>query len=67
MELKKVFAAGDILIMKKPHACARGEQRMEVLRCGSDIRVRCLGCGREMMIPRLKLERNIRGVEPKEK
>ena len=51
---------GDILTMKKPHPC--GEKHMKVLRVGSDIRIVCVGCGRDMTIPREKLEKNIRCV-----
>lgn len=52
---------GDILEMKKNHPC--GNARFEVLRIGMDFRLRCLGCGHEMMLPRLKAEKNIRRVE----
>lgn len=51
----------DILIMKKAHPC--GEKRWLVLRTGVDFRLRCMGCGHEMMIPRSKAEKNIRSVE----
>ena len=52
---------GDILIMKKAHPC--GEKRWLVLRTGADLRLRCMGCGHEVMTPRSKVERNIRSVE----
>ncbi len=61
MEIKK-FGVGDILEMKKQHPC--GEKRMKVLRIGSDIRVICMGCGRDMTVPREKLEKNIKKVLP---
>ena len=51
----------DILVMKKAHPC--GEKRWLVLRTGADFRLRCLGCGHEMMVPRFKAEKNIRSVE----
>ncbi|MCI8524875.1 MAG: DUF951 domain-containing protein [Oscillospiraceae bacterium] len=51
---------GDVLLMKKPHPC--GEKRWLVLRTGMDFRLRCLGCGREVLLPRSKAEKNIRGV-----
>ena len=53
---------GDILRLKKAHPC--GENRWEVLRVGADIRLRCLGCGRLVMIARSDLERRIREVLP---
>ena len=52
---------GDLLEMKKAHPC--GEKRFLVLRAGIDFRIRCVGCGREVMVPRSKIERNIRAVE----
>ena len=52
---------GDILVMKKAHPC--GEKKWLVLRTGADFRLRCLGCGHEVMIPRFKAEKNIRSVE----
>ena len=51
---------GDILTMKKEHPC--GEKRWLVLRTGMDFRLRCLGCGREGMGARSKLERNRKAV-----
>ena len=54
----------DILVMKKAHPC--GEKRWKVLRIGADFRLRCLGCGHEVMQPRHKAEKNIRAVEHEE-
>ena len=59
MEIKK-FNVGDILEMKKKHPC--GEHRMRVLRIGSDIRMVCLKCGRDITVPREKIEKNIKNV-----
>ena len=54
------FALGDLLEMKKPHPC--GARVMRVMRVGSDMRVVCTGCGREVMLPRAKIEKNIKKV-----
>ena len=54
----------DILVMKKAHPC--GSNRWMVLRTGADFRLRCLGCGHEVMTPRFKAEKNIRQVIPSE-
>lgn len=51
---------GDVLRMKKPHPC--GSLEFTVLRVGMDFKIRCNGCGREVMIPRFKCEKNIRRV-----
>ena len=50
----------DIVELKKDHPC--GSRRWEVLRVGMDFRVRCVKCGREVMVPRAKIERNIKKV-----
>lgn len=51
---------GDMLTMKKPHPC--GSHSFTVLRAGMEFRLRCNGCGHELMGPRLKLEKNIKQV-----
>jgi len=51
---------GDELVMKKAHPC--GENRFEVLRSGIDFRLRCKKCGREVMVPRVKIEKNIKKI-----
>lgn len=50
----------DILVMKKPHPC--GSKEWLVLRTGADFRLRCKGCGHEVMQPRFKIEKNIRNI-----
>ncbi len=52
---------GDILTMKKQHPC--GSDKWQVLRIGADFRLKCLGCGHEVMGPRSKFEKNIKKVE----
>ena len=52
---------GDILTMKKPHPC--GSLQWLVLRSGMDFRLRCQGCGHEVMIPRSKAEKGIKAIE----
>ena len=51
---------GDKLLMKKPHPC--GCREFEVLRVGIDFKIRCCSCGREVMVPRSKIERNIKQI-----
>ncbi len=54
---------GDILELKKPHPCGKeNSKRFLVLRIGMDFRLRCLGCGHEMMLPRVRAEKNLRGL-----
>ena len=54
---------GDILTMKKPHPC--GAKEFLVLRSGMDFRIRCTGCGHEVMGSRAKFEKNTKSVEKK--
>lgn len=51
---------GDKLLMKKPHPC--GSNQFAVLRIGADFRIRCVGCGREVMLERVKVEKNIKKI-----
>ena len=52
---------GDILEMKKEHPC--GSKRWTVVRLGMDLRLRCEGCGREVILPRRKAESAVRSVK----
>ena len=51
---------GDIVTMKKPHPC--GSKEFLVLRAGMDFKIRGRGCGHEIMVPRLKCEKNIKKI-----
>ena len=51
---------GDVIITKKPHPC--GANRFDVLRVGMDFKIRCTTCGHEVMLPRLKCEKNIKTI-----
>ena len=51
---------GDVLELKKEHPC--GSRRWQVLRVGMDFRLRCAGCGHELMIPRSKAENSIKKI-----
>lgn len=51
---------GDVITTKKQHPC--GNNRFAVLRVGMDFRIRCEKCGREVMLPRAKIEKNIKQV-----
>ncbi len=64
MEILKI-AVGDLLQMKKAHPC--GGTTMEVLRVGSDLRIRCTKCGRDMDVARVKIEKSIKKVLTKER
>ena len=50
----------DVLELTKEHTC--GSRQWQVLRVGMDFRLRCMGCGHELMIPRSKAEKSIKKV-----
>ena len=54
---------GDILTLKKQHPC--GSKQWEVLRIGADFRLKCTGCGHQIMIARKLLEKNIKEINEK--
>lgn len=51
---------GDTLLMKKNHPC--GSDLMKVLRVGADFKLKCAGCGHELMTPRSKCEKKIKKI-----
>ena len=55
---------GDTLEMKKLHPC--GSKTFTVLRIGSDVRIQCTGCGRDLTLDRIKLEKSIKKIIPSE-
>jgi hypothetical protein len=55
---------GDVLELKKEHPC--GSRSWQVLRVGMDFRLKCLGCGHEMMLPRSKIEKSIKKIKRNE-
>lgn len=58
------LSVGDTLELKKNHPC--GSKTFTVLRIGSDVRIVCTGCGRDMTLERVKLEKSIRKITPAE-
>jgi hypothetical protein len=54
---RKSFGLGDIVRMKKQHPC--GSYNWEVTRMGADIKIKCQGCGRIVMLPRSEFERKL--------
>ena len=54
------IAVGDTIQTRKKHPC--GASSCEELRDGMEFKVRCTGCGRDVMLPRAKIEKNIKKV-----
>ena len=63
MEILK-FKINDLIELKKPHPC--GSKIFKILRIGSDIRVVCQGCGRDMVLDRIKLEKATKKILPRD-
>ncbi|BCJ96771.1 hypothetical protein acsn021_43400 [Anaerocolumna cellulosilytica] len=55
---------GDVVKLKKQHPC--GSFLWEVLRVGMDFRLKCQGCGHQIMLPRKQVEKSIRQILKKE-
>ena len=52
---------GDIVTLKKGHPC--GSKDWEILRVGADFRLKCMGCGHQIMVPRKMVEKNTRNLK----
>lgn len=59
-EMADRFDVGDIIRMKKAHPC--GSHEWEILRVGADFRLKCMGCGHQIMVPRKLVEKNTRQI-----
>ena len=58
------ISVGDILKLKKKHPC--GSFEWEVLRIGADFRLKCLGCGHQVMLPRPQVEKSIKSIRTRD-
>jgi len=56
------FQVGDTVELKKPHPC--GSHAVKILRVGTQMRVACVGCGHDMTMDRVKLEKSTKRVIP---
>ena len=64
MQILKI-SVNDVLELKKSHPC--GSKLFKVARIGSDVRIICNGCGRDMTLDRVKLEKSIKKIFPANK
>ncbi len=58
--MNKEYKLEDIVVMKKPHACKTNEWK--ITRMGVDIKLKCMNCGREIMMDRLEFEKKLKKV-----
>jgi len=54
------FNLGDIVELKKTHPC--GSKEWEIIRVGADIKIKCTVCGRLVMLPRSKFEKDVKKI-----
>ena len=55
------FDIGDVVRMKKQHPC--GSYDWEIIRVGADVKIKCIGCGRIVMLPRSKVQKNAKKLD----
>ena len=58
--MDKQYTLGTKVIMKKAHPC--GTNLWEVVRLGEDIKIKCVNCGRTVMIPRLEFNKKLKKI-----
>lgn len=58
--MTQTFYLGDVVQMKKQHPC--GSYDWEIIRLGADIKIKCVGCGRIVMLPRVKFQKGIKKI-----
>lgn len=58
--MEKKYKLEDHVIMKKGHPC--GTNEWIITRLGVDIKLKCVGCGREIMMDRLEFERKLKKI-----
>ena len=58
--MEPIYKLGSIVVMKKPHACKTNE--WIITRMGVDIKLKCMGCNREIMLDRLEFEKKLRRI-----
>lgn len=54
------YNIGDIVQLKKKHPC--GEDKWEILRTGADLRIKCVGCDRQVWITRIDFNKRVKKI-----
>ena len=58
--MNKEYQLGSIIMMKKVHPC--GTNEFEIIRLGADIKIKCIKCGRIIMLPRIEFNKKLKKV-----
>ncbi len=64
MENNIKYDIGTKVVMKKQHPC--GTNEWEITRVGADIKIKCLNCGRTILIPRVEFNKKLKKILPQE-
>ena len=59
--MNQEYKLGSIVIMKKQHPC--GTNFWKIIRVGADIKIKCINCGRCVMIPRIEFNKKLKKIE----
>lgn len=58
--MEKDYKLGSIVMMKKEHPC--GTNEWEITRLGADIKIKCINCGRSVMLPRIEFNKKLKRI-----
>ena len=58
--MEKEYKIGSIVTMKKEHPC--GTNEWKITRIGADIKIKCINCGRMIMIPRIEFNKKLKKI-----
>jgi len=58
--MDKEYKLGSIVMMKKAHPC--GSNEWEIIRVGADIKIKCVACGRSIMMPRIEFNKKLKKI-----
>jgi hypothetical protein len=58
--MEKKYKLNSIVTMKKAHPC--GSNEWEIIRVGADIKIKCLNCGRSIMLPRIEFNKKVKKI-----
>ena len=58
--MKNNYKLGDIVEMKKPHACQTN--KWQITRVGVDIKIKCINCNREIMLDRIEFDKKLKKI-----
>ena len=58
--MNNVYSLNDKVIIKKPHPC--GTNEFKITRVGADIKIKCIKCGRTIMLTRIEFNKKLKKV-----